>query len=308
MMGVLDYLTTDMKKILYLILLSCTFLLQINAQDDADLLSMLGEEETIDYTSAAFKTNRVINLHSLENTALGVLDFKISHRFGFINGGAYEFFGLDNATIRLGFDYGLTNNFQIGIGRSGFEKTYDGYMKYRLLRQSTGKRRMPITLSVLAATAIRGQKWTRDEVEYPFFARFNYTYQLILGRKFSDNFSMQLSPTVVHRNLVVTRSEMNDVFALGIAMRQRITRRLALNVEYIYVLPDQIAPGLKHSLSVGCDIETGGHVFQLHFTNSTAMNEKGFIAETTGDWLKGGIRFGFNVSRVFTIVKPKIID
>ncbi|MBK7426344.1 MAG: hypothetical protein IPI60_04540 [Saprospiraceae bacterium] len=297
-----------MKKILYLIFLGCTCLFQVNAQDDTDLLSMLGEEETIDYTSAAFKTNRVINLHSLENTARGVLDFKISHRFGFINGGAYEFFGLDNATIRLGLDYGITNNFQIGIGRSGFEKTFDGYMKYRLLRQSTGKRRMPITLSILAASAIRGQKWTRDEVEYPFFARFNYTYQLILGRKFSDNFSLQLSPTVVHRNLVLTRTEMNDVFALGIAMRQRITRRLALNVEYIYVLPDQIAPGLKHSLSIGCDIETGGHVFQLHFTNSTAMNEKGFIAETTGDWLKGGIRFGFNVSRVFTIVKPKLED
>lgn len=297
-----------MKKILYLIFLGSTCLFQLNAQDDTDLLSMLGEEETIDYTSAAFKTNRVINLHSLENTARGVLDFKISHRFGFINGGAYEFFGLDNATIRLGLDYGITNNFQIGIGRSGFEKTFDGYMKYRLLRQSTGKRRMPITLSILAASAIRGQKWTRDEVEYPFFARFNYTYQLILGRKFSDNFSLQLSPTVVHRNLVLTRTEMNDVFALGIAMRQRITRRLALNVEYIYVLPDQIAPGLKHSLSIGCDIETGGHVFQLHFTNSTAMNEKGFIAETTGDWLKGGIRFGFNVSRVFTIVKPKLED
>jgi hypothetical protein len=297
-----------MKKILYLIFVSAICFFQLNAQEDTDLLSMLEEEETIDYTSAAFKTNRVINLHSLENTARGVLDFKISHRFGFINGGAYEWFGLDNATIRLGFDYGITDNFQIGIGRSGFEKTYDGYMKYRLLRQSTGKRRMPITLSVLAATAIRGQKWTRDEVEYPFYARFNYTYQLILGRKFSDNFSMQLSPTVVHRNLVLTREEKNDVFALGIALRQKITRRLALNVEYIYVLPDQIADGLKHSLSIGCDIETGGHVFQLHFTNSTAMNEKGFIAETTGDWLKGGIRFGFNVSRVFTIVKPKQVD
>jgi hypothetical protein len=297
-----------MKKLLYLIILSAACFFQLNAQEDTDLLSMLEEEETIDYTSAAFKTNRVINLHSLENTARGVLDFKISHRFGFINGGAYEWFGLDNATIRLGFDYGITDNFQIGIGRSGFEKTYDGYMKYRLLRQSTGKRRMPITLSVLAATAIRGQKWTRDEVEYPFYARFNYTYQLILGRKFSDNFSMQLSPTVVHRNLVLTREEKNDVFALGIALRQKITRRLALNVEYIYVLPDQIADGLKHSLSIGCDIETGGHVFQLHFTNSTAMNEKGFIAETTGDWLKGGIRFGFNVSRVFTIVKPKQVD
>lgn len=297
-----------MKIFLTLILLCFVSLFHLNAQDDIDLLSMLDEEETVDYTSAAFKTNRVINLHSLENTARGVLDFKISHRFGFINGGAYEWFGLDNATIRLGFDYGVTENFQIGIGRSGFEKTYDGYLKYRLLRQSTGKRRMPVTLSLFAATAIRGQRWTRDEVEYPFFARFNYTYQLILGRKFSDNFSLQLSPTLVHRNLVATRAEKNDVYALGIAMRQRITRRLALNLEYIYVLPDQIADGLKHSLSVGCDIETGGHVFQLHFTNSTAMNEKGFITETTGDWLKGGIRFGFNVSRVFTIVRPKPLD
>ncbi len=309
MMGVLAYSTIEnMKKILPFMLFSLMFLYELNAQDDTDLLSLLEEEETVDFASAAFKTNRVVNLHSIENTARGVLDFKISHRFGFIDGGAYEWFGLDNATVRLGFDYGVTNNFQIGIGRSGFEKTYDGYLKYRFLRQSTGKRRMPITAALLATTAIRGQRWTRDEVEYPFFARFNYTWQLILGRKFSENFSMQLSPTIVHRNLVTTREEKNDVYALGIAMRQKITKRVAINLEYIYVLPDQIADGLKHSLSVGCDIETGGHVFQLHFTNSTGMNEKAFIAETTGDWLKGGIRFGFNVSRVFTIVRPKSFD
>lgn len=294
----------NLSYIIHLLVALFLFAGHVHAQEE-DLLSLLGDEETTNYATASFKTNRVINMHSLENTAHGVLDFKISHRFGFVNGGLYEMFGLDQASIRLGLDYGVTENLMVGLGRGSFEKTYDGYLKYRFLRQSSGKVNMPITAAFLATTAIKGERWYRNDIEYPFFARFSYTFQLILGRKFSDGFSLQISPTLVHRNLVATRAERNDVFAIGIAARQRLSRRVALNLEYIYVLPDQLASGLKHSLSVGFDIETGGHVFQLHFSNSTSMIEKGFIAETTGDWLKGGIHFGFNISRVFTIVRPK---
>ncbi len=278
--------------------------LSLPAQED--LLSLLGEdEETTQYAKASFKTNRVINLHSLESTAPGVLDFKISHRFNTVQNGLYDFFGLDGANLRLGFEFGITDNLAIGVGRSNFEKTYDGFVKYKLLRQSTGKRNMPITLALFGSTAIQTLKWANPDRDNHFSSRLYYTGQLIIGRKFSEGFSLQLSPTIVHRNLVATFEESNDVLALGMGTRIKLSKRISLNLEYIYVLPDQLAPQFKNSLSVGLDIETGGHVFQLHFTNSRIMVEKGFIAETTGDWADGGVHCGFNISRVFTIVKPK---
>ncbi len=294
-----------MRNVFFLFSFICLFSGSLLSQED-DLLSLLGEEETIDYTNASFKTNRVINLHSLESTAKGVLDFKIGHRFGTLNGGFYELFGLDNASIRLGFDYGLTDALTIGIGRSGFQKTYDGFIKYKLLRQSTGKRKMPLTVGVLLTSAIQTLKWADPDRDNFFSSRLYYTSQLIIGRKFNESFSLQLSPTMVHRNLVATNAEKNDVYALGTAARIKITKRLALNAEYIYLLPDQVASDVTNSLSVGVDIETGGHVFQLHLTNSTSMIEKGFITETTNSWSDGGIHFGFNVSRVFTVKRRKI--
>ncbi len=293
-----------MKYIYTLPLLFC-FLTSLSAQED-DLLSLLEEEEQINFVTAAFKTNRVVNLHSLENTPKGVLDIKISHRFGFINSGAYDFFGLDDATIRIGGDYGITDRLVAGFGRNSFEKTYDGYLKYKFFRQQTGKKNVPVTAAAFASTAIRTLRWENPDRENYFSSRLFYTFQAIIGRKFSKNFSMQIVPTVVHRNLVETRAESNDVFAIGGGARLKLTSRLAINAEYIYVLPDQLAPQYQNSFSIGFDLETGGHVFQLHFTNSTSMVEKGFITETTGDWMNGDIHFGFNISRVFTVVKPKI--
>ena len=296
-----------MKRILLLFGLALS-ILGLKAQED-DLLSLLGEEEeTIDYTTASFKTNRVVNLHSLESTAGGVLDVKISHRFGTLNGGTYELFGLDNASIRIGADFGISDRITIGLGRSSFQKTYDGFVKYKFLRQSTGKRNMPITAALLASTAVQTLKWQNPDRENYFSSRLYYTYQFILGRKFSEGLTLQLSPTVVHRNLVETSAESNDVLALGAAGRIKLSKRITLNAEYIYVLPDQLAPGFRNSFSLGFDIETGGHVFQLHFTNSTSMIEKGFVTETNENWLDGGIHFGFNISRVFTVVKPKITE
>ncbi|MBC7885712.1 MAG: hypothetical protein H7X99_09570 [Saprospiraceae bacterium] len=295
-----------MKNQIYLLFLSIFLSFGLHAQED-DLLSLLGEEEEVtEYTNASFKTNRVINLHSLESTAGGVLDFKIGHRFGTLNGGFYELFGLDNASIRLGFDYGLSDRLTIGIGRSGFQKTYDGFVKYKLLRQSTGKRKMPVTVGILLTSALQTLDWANPDRENHFSSRMYYTGQLIIGRKLSESLSLQLSPTMVHRNLIATNAEKNDVFALGVAGRIKLSKRIALNAEYIYLLPDQVASEITNSLSVGFDIETGGHVFQLHLTNSTSMIEKGFIAETTNTWSDGGIHFGFNVSRVFTIKKKKL--
>ncbi|MBI5914387.1 MAG: hypothetical protein HY842_03355 [Bacteroidetes bacterium] len=289
-----------MKKLIFQLLSICFFAPLAAAQDD--LLSLLGEEEPVtEYATAAFKTDRVINLHSIESTAGRVLDVKISHRFGFVNGGFSELFGLDAASIRIGGDYGITNRLTVGIGRSSYEKTYDGFLKYKFLRQSSGAKTMPVTAAVFAGMAIKTTPWANPDRENYFSSRLYYTFQMVLGRKFSDRFSMQLSPTVVHRNLVRTKSESNDVLALGAAVRQKLTKRISINAEYIYVLPNQLADGYRNSLSIGFDIETGGHVFQLHFTNSTSMIEKGFITETVGDWANGGVHFGFNVSRVFTV-------
>ena len=268
---------------------------------EEDLLSLLPEEETVNLVTSSFKANRVVNLHSLENTAGGELDIKISHRFGFISGGLYELFGLDQASIRIGGDYGITDRLMVGAGRSSYEKTYDGFIKYKFLRQSTGAKNTPLTMAVLSTMAIKTLKPSDPNRENYFSSNLYYTFQLILGRKFSESFSLQLSPTLVHRNLVATIEEENDVFALGVAGRIKLSKRTSLNVEYIYVLPGQLAEQYRNSLSIGFDIETGGHVFQLHFTNSTSMIEKGFVTETIGNWADGDIHFGFNISRTFSV-------
>lgn len=273
----------------------------LKAQDD--LLSMLEEEEMpkTEYAKASFKSTRVINGHSLENVAGGVLDVKISHRFGFLNSGAYELFGLDQATIRIGADYGISDRIMVGFGRSSFEKTYDLFGKVKILRQSSGEKVMPFSLLWLGSVAANSLKFQDPDRENYFSSRLSFTNQLIIGRKFSENFTVQLMPTIVHRNLVKNVGEKNDVFAMGIAGRQKLSKRLAINAEYYYLLPDQVDENYTNSLSVGFDIETGGHVFQLHFTNSTSMIERGFITETIGNWWDGDIHFGFNISRVFTI-------
>ncbi|MFM7153208.1 MAG: DUF5777 family beta-barrel protein [Bacteroidota bacterium] len=295
------------KKYLLLLLLFPTFL---QAQD---LLALLGEEKTVEYATASFKTNRVINGHSIENTAAGVLDFKISHRFSPVRQGLYDIFGLDGATIRFGLDYGITNRLMIGAGRNSREKIYDGFVKYKILRQCSGARNIPVTLTYLADAQIKSVKFADPSRDNKFTDRLYYTHQLLIGRKFGDRLSLQLMPTLVHRNLTESPEDKNDVYAMGVAGRFKLSKRVAFNAEYYYVPDGQIATSYVNSLSLGLDIETGGHVFQLHFTNSPDMTYKGFITETQEQWffqgndgrLMSGIRFGFNVSRVFTVVKPK---
>ena len=293
-----------MRNQLILLLAFVLFVFNVSAQEE-DLLGLLDEEETTEYVEAAFKTTRVVNSHSLENVSEGVLDFKISHRFGEVNQGVYDLFGLDRATLRLGFDYGVTDRFMIGVGRSTVEKAYDGFVKYKILRQSTGAKQMPVTLIWISTAAVNTLRWPNEERDNLFSSRMSYTHQAIVGRKFSKGFSAQLMPTAVHKNLVATREDANTILAMGIAGRQKIGNRIAINAEYYHVLPDQITQDYHNSLSLGIDIETGGHVFQLHFTNSTAMIEKGFITETGNNWLDGEIHFGFNISRVFTVKKPE---
>jgi Membrane bound beta barrel domain (DUF5777) len=274
--------------------------------DTTDLLSLLGpEEETTNYVFATFKSTRVINMHSNENPAGGVLDFRISHRFGAVNTGAENLWGLDVAAMRLGFEYGVTDALMVGFGRSNINKEIDGFFKYKILRQSTGKKKMPISLSLFSSMVIRATKWEDPDRKNYFTSRLYYCNQVLVARKFNDRLSLQLAPTWVHRNLIPDSTVKHDVLSLGAGGRFKMTKRSSFNFEYFYNLPDQLAPEYTNSLSLGFDIETGGHVFQLHFTNSKPMNEKGFISETTGKWSKGDIMFGFNVSRMFGVIKPK---
>jgi hypothetical protein len=285
------------------------FALSAIAQDTTDISKMLEEELKANdinktfYTTATFKTTRLIDGHSVENTAAGVLDVKISHRFGTIggtNGGAYNFFGLDNATMRLGFDYGLTNRLMIGVGRSTSLKTFDGFFKWKILRQSTGKNKMPVTVSYVPTIGLIS---FRDTAVYKFFSnRINFTHQLLVGRKFSEGLSLQVMPTLVHRNFPIDNGP-NDVWAIGVGGRQKLSKRTSFNAEYYYQIPKYRVPGSTNVLSLGFDIETGGHVFQLHVTNSSSMTESNFITGNKGSWDKGDILFGFNISRVFTVNK-----
>lgn len=300
-----------MKRIICLIGCSVFILFKLYAQDTTDMTIMLekvmlgDEKEKINYTTGTFKTTRLINGHSVENTGKGVLDVKISHRFGKLNGGTYELFGLDNATMRMGFDYGITDALMVGIGRGTFEKTYDAFVKIKILSQSAGKRTMPVTLNYVPTIAYKTIKFSNPNRKNYRSSRLSYTHQLIIGRKFSENTSLQLMPSFTHQNLIKLATDPNDLLAIGIGGRQKLTKRVSINAEYYYQIPGYKLTGSTNCLSIGFDIETGGHVFQLHFTNSPGMSERAFITETTGHWSKGDILFGFNISRVFTIGKIK---
>lgn len=275
-----------------------------------DLMSLLNDStaKEINLTTATFKSTRIMNGHSIERMAPGQLDVRISHRFGLINGGAYAFFGLDGPTnTHFSFEYGILKWLMAGVGRETFGKTFDGFAKFSILRQSTGAKEMPVSVSVFSSIAIKSEKPQIDTVTNYFSSRLSYVAQVLIARKFGPRFSVQLTPSYVHRNLVKTELDPNDLFAIGAGGRMKLSKRISLNAEYYYVANQNPygTPSYANPLSVGVDIETGGHVFQLLFTNSVSMIEKGFIGETNSQWSTGDIRFGFNISRVFTLKKQK---
>jgi hypothetical protein len=265
-------------------------------------------QDTItEYAERTFWGNRVINGHSVETTPAGQLDFKISHRMGRLNEGPYEFFGLDQSSLRLGLEYGVTDWLTAGIGRSTVQKTVDGFTKVKLLRQSKGKRNMPVTVTYLGSIAVNTMKWDDPTRKNYFSSKLAFTNQILVGRKFNDKLSLQIAPTLVHKNLIATSNDHNDIFAIGFAGKYKFSNKMAFVAEYFCLLPNQISTptgGTKvvNSFSLGVDIYTGKHVFQIHITNATTMIEKQFITETTDSWLDGNIHLGFNIIRIFNIV------
>jgi len=299
-----------MKRfILLLVLLSpCVAL----AQDD--LLQQL-EKETppeTEYAFATFKGTRLGNGHTIETKNAGSLEFIFGHRFGPINGGAYEMFGLDQAYVRLGFDYGITDRLSVSIGRNSTDKTVDGYLKYRAIRQSKGAKNFPVSVTALGGMAYKTSPKENSDVspEYENIDRLSYTGQFLIARKFSQAISLQLMPTLIHKNSVEVY-EKNNQFALGFGGRVKVSKSMAITGEYYYNMsrPDNSTLPEERkqydAMSIGLDIETGGHVFQILLTNAIGLTERAFITETTDNFFDGDIHLGFNVTRTFQLKKKK---
>ena len=272
----------------------------VSGQGLLDALNEAVEDPTLPVT-ATFKDTRIVNVQSNETPAEGVLHFVIAHRFGTLNSGAYELWGLDNAQMRMAFDYGITDRLAVGVARNTYQKTYEASIKARLLRQSTGPEAFPVSVTWYSVAMANGLKAPTDVTPYYFTHRLSYVNQAIIARKMNEQLSLALVPSFVHRNYVETTEDAHDLWLVGVGGRYKLTQRFSINGEYHHYLSQQFDEGFSPSLSLGVDIETGGHVFQLHVTNARGMFERSFLAEPAGSWGDGSVYFGFNLSRVFTV-------
>jgi hypothetical protein len=295
-----------MKKFFLLFCVGLFYSILLVAQQD--LLKELEENQPpeTDYALQSFKGTRLINGHSVETKSGGELEFIFAHRFGPVNGGIYEFFGLDEAYVRLGLDYGITDNMSASIGRNSVDKTLDGYIKYKLSRQRKGATNFPFTITGLAGVAYKATPRKADVPEgFGNIDRLAYVGQLLIARKLNSRLSLQVMPTLIHKNAVDQSTEDNDQIALGLGGRFKITKSVAFTGEYYYRLNVPERNPSFNTLGFGVDIETGGHVFQLVFTNTSGLTERAFITETEGDFADGDIHFGFNVTRTFQLRRKK---
>lgn len=288
-----------MRKI-FSLAASLLLIIAARSQDSTSLLKNLDLKPENYKVTGTFKSTRVINAHSTEMLPKGVLDVRIMHRFGVVKNGFKDLFGIDNASMRLSFDYGICDRLMVGVGRSTVLKDLDIFLKTRILQQTNGgEKRIPLSLLVAAGYIIT----TQESFATPkpsFSDRSSYFFQIIAGRKFSSNFSMQLSPLLVYNNATLNPSDDHAIFGLGGGLRYKVSKRVALMLDYHHAV-GKLDSAITNPLSFGVDIETGGHVFQLHFSNASGLNEKAYLTQTTGDFFKGNIRIGFNLSRVFNI-------
>jgi len=272
---------------------------RVAAQDDLMKEVEESEKKETIYTGQTFKGSRLVNGQSVETRGKGELELIISHRFGALNSGAYEFWGLDQASMRIGLEYGITDRLGLSIGRSTNDKTIDSYIKYKLARQSTGYKNFPFTITVVGSGYYKTSPKASDNSDVKSVDRLAYAAELLIARKFSPRVSVQLMPIIVHRNSVSESTENYDDIALGLGGRYKITRSITLTGEYFYRLNPHEATPYYNGIGFGVDIETGGHVFQLIFSNSLGMIDRSIVAETDNNAADGGIHFGFNITRAF---------
>lgn len=275
------------------------------AQDDLFDLMETDSTEEVAGVYTPFMSTRIINMQSTEGIAKGTWSFIIAHRFGAINGGWRELYGLDQSSIRFGFEFGLSNWLTVGVGRSSFEKTYDGFIKASLLKQ--GKKGSPVNLTLYTTTAVNSLENQDTTIDYYFSNRVSYVHQLLVSRKFGKRLILQLTPSLVHKNLVENKADHNDQYVVGFGGKYKLSDTYYLTGEYHYVTNPNASEDYDNSLSLGVDIVTGGgHIFSLHLTNSNlGMFERAFLTETTGTWGNGDIHMGFNVNREFHLFDPK---
>ena len=287
----------------FVFFLGCMSFNQGWSQEDLDALLDELAPLTPQAVIATFKSGKIINLHTNEYVAAGNLELRISHRFGRLDGGAYELWGLDESTIRIGLDYGLSDKIAVGVGRNSYKKIYDGFVKYSIVRQK--KESFPISIVGISSIAVNSSRFVDPNRDNFFRSRLNYVHQIVLARKFTRSLSLEVVPSWVHYNLVSSPSDQSDIPILAAGGRLKVSKRVSINAEYGYrfQLNDDAANlnDYYNSLSVGIDIETGGHVFQLQFTNSLPMVEMGFLTQTNDRWSEGGIHFGFNITREFVL-------
>ena len=265
-----------------------------------DLMGFFDEPTGPQLVTSVFKAGRIINVQSPETSGKGEMNFIIAHRFGRISDGWYDLFGLDNAQMRMGLDYGITDQLQVEIARSGFGKTLEANAKWRFVEQQMGGG-SPVSLTAYSVLMRDGLRFPVDGLERKGVHRLSFVNQVVVARKCSPDVSLALIPSLVHRNLVDRADRANDVATLGAGFRYKLNNRLSVNGEYHYLLPRPIEDDYVNSLSLGLDIETGGHVFQLHITNSRGMFERAFLSETSSSWQDGDLYFGFNINRVFQV-------
>ncbi len=253
--------------------------------------------ENISYESAVFKGLKIVNFESTKLVNRQQFYFIISHRFGSVKNGIKDLFGLDQASTRIQSVYGITDGINVGFSRSKFQRTYDLALKYRLFRQQ--KNGFPFTIVGYNLLTVNTSLDKDLLPKLKFEDRLGYVAQILISRKFTKSFSLELMPTYFHDNYVANDRQDNSQLVMGIGGRLKITKRFSVNVDYGYHFNRASNSVYTNPLSVGVDIETGGHVFQLHFTNAQGMYENAFLGQASGDWKDGNFFFGFNLSRVF---------
>lgn len=284
-----------MTKLHYTLL--AILLLPITSLAQDDLLGELeAEAEEVVVNQPAFKAMKIGNLQSTKVAAKGDLYMYVSHRFGTIKNGFDTFFGLDDANTKIQLVYGVSERLQLGASRESWRKTLAGSAKFRVADQ---KAKFPLNV-VLYSTLNYNSEVSEDR--YPFLEsvdRLSYAHQLLLSRRFSNKFSFELAPSLVRQNLVYEVGQDHDQLVLGLGGRYKVTKRTSINADYAYNLSRVEDTAFNDPLTIGVDIETGGHVFQLLFSNAQSTNEPGFLSNAVGDWSDGDIFFGFNIVRVF---------
>ena len=262
------------------------------------LLNVISAESDYENTfqMPAFKAMKVVNNQSTKLAGKGDLYLYVGHRFGAIKGGIGSLFGLDYANTKIEMLYGLFSEVQVGFSRESFKKTYNLHVKYGIKKQTSS-----FPVSIVGYNSINLDT-SLDENVYPnlnYNERYVYISQLLVSRRFSDNFSLQLSPSVIKHNFLTTQAKTDYNYVLNTGSRLKISKRSSFNIDYSYHLNRLKNSIEKNVLSVGVDMETGGHVFQLLFSNTQASDEAGVLTGAEGDWLKGDVFFGFNILRVF---------